>query len=312
MPSEPDQNKPLWLEEVAARLTRSASRAGVATAVVVAILLVGALDGGVTLLAGFDFVATVFYIVPVAFAAWAMGARAGVGTACVAALVEAAVTWVAAPQRPRPWILGVSVALELLVFLGAAFTFARLRWHLEHERELSRVDPTTGIWNPRGFAEALQREVLRADRKTAPLSLVYLDVDSFKEVNDRRGHAAGDELLRGIGATLHVGLRAGDAAGRLGGDEFAVLLPDTTAEACRVVVTRLLDRLRSELLRDGFSNTFSVGIVTKEAPPFVGDELLRSADRAMYQVKNAGGDGVQFDVISARETGRVPSERRRS
>ncbi len=263
----------------------------------VCILLVGALDGGIAALAGFDFTVTVFYVVPIGFAAWAAGAAAGFTCAAFAATVEAAVTWWSAHGAMGPWILAASIGLEFLVFLGAAFTFARLRWHLERHRQLSRLDPLTGIGNERTFDAAVKQEVARGARKPAPFSVVYLDVDRFKELNDSRGHSSGNQLLRLIGGTLQGTVRKVDTVARVGGDEFALLLPDTGPEVCRHVVDRLRERLGLALRGAGFANTFSVGAVTFEGPPVDADDLLIAADRAMYKIKHGPRDGVHYEVV---------------
>jgi len=290
-------DRPLWLERVAADWVQRRSPATAAAAAAASILLVGALDGTVRVLVGHDFVTTVFYIVPIGFAAWAVGIGTGVACAAFAAAVEAAVTWWVARGAMAVWILSASVGLELLVFLGAAFTFARLRWYLERHRQLSRTDPLTGIGNHRTFEEAVRLEAARIGRRPTPVSVVYLDVDRFKELNDTRGHAAGNELLRLVGATLRESVRAVDTAARVGGDEFALLLADTGPTACRLVVERLRESLARALRAAGFVTTFSVGAVTFEGSPLVAEDLLVAGDRAMYEVKNGGRDGVRYEVL---------------
>jgi diguanylate cyclase (GGDEF)-like protein len=297
--SESENDRPLWIERAAARWTQRRSSSSVVFAALVAIVLVGAMDGAVAGLAGFDFVATVFYIAPISFAAWGAGARTGLVVAIFAASVEAAATWWGAHGGIQPWILAVSVGLELLVFLGAAFTFARLRWHMERHRQLSRTDSLTGLANERAFEEVVRQETARIDRKPAAMSIVYLDVDRFKELNDTRGHSAGNACLRLIGQTLRASLRAVDTAARVGGDEFALLLPDTGAEECRLVVERLRERLRREGAAAGFTNSFSVGAVTFEGMPPPYDQLVAVADRAMYRVKGGTRDAVHYEVFDS-------------
>ncbi len=299
MPQGDPLDRPLWLEQAAAAWTRRRSRSGAAAVASGCILLVGALDGGVARLVGFDFVTTVLYIVPVGFAAWAAGARAGIACSGFAAAVEAAVTWWASRGAIAPWILAVSIALELLVFLGAAFAFARLRWHLDHHRMLSRTDPLTGVGNARSFDEAIEQELERMGRAPTPLSIVYFDVDHFKGLNDSRGHVAGNELLRLVGETMRASVRATDSVARVGGDEFAVLLPRAGQDGCRLAVERLRQRLSQALRLGGFANTLSAGAVTFDGPPPLPGELLAAADRAMYQVKHGRRDGVHYEVVAA-------------
>jgi len=113
----------------------------------------------------------------------------------------------------------------------------------EELAELSRTDPLTGCLNRRGFAERLDAELQRAERDGGEVALIQLDLNGFKAVNDRHGHAAGDELLRWVGSTLQALLRASDATGRLGGDEFALLLPGVSGAEARLIADRTVAAL---------------------------------------------------------------------
>ncbi|HET8725473.1 MAG TPA: GGDEF domain-containing protein [Anaeromyxobacteraceae bacterium] len=310
MSGEPNEDHPLWVERMAAAWIRDRSRGSATFIAFLGVLLFGAADLAAARIAGYDFVATPFYVVPIAFAAWAAGPAAGVAVAVLAAAVETVATWLGADGMLPAWILAVTIALEMLVFLGAAFTFARLRFHLERHRRISRVDALTGIANLRAFQEAVEAEVARADRRPAPISLAYLDVDRFKELNDARGHAAGDALLRLVAVTFRDSVRSADVPARLGGDEFALLLPETGADACRTVVERLTSRLRQVASEAGFDVTFSMGAVTFEGPPSSAGLLIEAGDRAMYKVKHESRDGVRYEVVPAAP--RSPVEARRT
>ena len=310
MSEDSNRDRPLWVERMAAAWVRDRSRLSATVLACLGVLFFGAADLAASRLTGHDFVATPFYVVPIAFAAWAAGPAAGVTCAILAGAVETVATWLGADGTLPPWILAVTIALEMLVFLGAAFTFARLRFHLERHRKVSRVDPLTGIANLRAFQEAVEAEVARVDRRPAPISLAYLDVDRFKELNDARGHAAGDDLLRLVAVTFRESVRSADVPARLGGDEFALLLPETGTDACRVVVERLTSRLRRAAAEAGFDVTFSMGAVTFEGPPTSAGLLIEAGDRAMYKVKHQSRDGVRYEVVPA--TPRPPAGTRRA
>ena len=148
---------------------------------------------------------------------------------------------------------------------------------------LSRVDPLTGLLNRRMLAETMQREIRVAERNGKPLSLIYFDLDRFKQINDQFGHERGDEVLKGIGEALHEVSRNVDLCFRLGGDEFCVILSDSTEDEARQVYCERLRRLVAERL-DGL--TLSVGIA-QTGPDEYGDpdDLLNRADKAMYEAK---------------------------
>jgi diguanylate cyclase (GGDEF)-like protein len=144
--------------------------------------------------------------------------------------------------------------------------------------ELSRTDPLTGCLNRRGFAERLDAELQRAERDETEVALIQLDLNGFKAVNDRFGHAAGDDLLRWVGSTMQALLRGSDATGRLGGDEFALLLPGVSAAEARVIADRtvaaLAERVGSE-----------AGVAVFPADGHDGDSLHRHADADLYAAK---------------------------
>ena len=147
--------------------------------------------------------------------------------------------------------------------------------------QLSRTDPLTGLRNRRAFLEELGREVSRARRQRRPLAALYVDVNDFKRLNDREGHARGDEALAAVASTLAGALRGVDVTARLGGDEFCVLLPDTDGERALQVAERL-----RELVRVGCPVTISIGTATFEDRDATEPEaLLRRADAEMYRDK---------------------------
>lgn len=153
---------------------------------------------------------------------------------------------------------------------------------------LARVDALTGCLNHRVFHERLQEELTRRSRGGAPISLIMLDVDHFKLVNDEHGHPVGDEVLRSIGAALRASVRSYDIVGRTGGEEFGVLLPDT----CREVAARVAERIRDAVAaaETPVPVTISAGLAEVPVRGWTASELLRTADAALYEAKRSGRD----------------------
>lgn len=154
---------------------------------------------------------------------------------------------------------------------------------------LARQDALTGLANRRAFDEALQQEYQRAKHSNTTLCLALLDVDHFKQVNDRLSHAVGDEVLKRIAAMLKQQSRTVDLVARWGGEEFVILLPDTTLAAATEVCERLRQKLAQldfSELSAGLTMTISIGLTTNDKLEL--PQMLLSADRALYQAKAAG------------------------
>ena len=161
---------------------------------------------------------------------------------------------------------------------------------VDQMRHLAYHDPLTGLPNRLLFFEHLVRAVANANRTGANTTVLYLDLDRFKVVNDSLGHNVGDHLLEAVARQLRAALRAADLAARLGGDEFAVLAENTGADGAAVLAERICDALRDPFGIDGHELTVSasVGVVVDEAGHTDADALLRNADLAMYRAKVDG------------------------
>ena len=157
--------------------------------------------------------------------------------------------------------------------------------------ELARKDGLTGILNRRSFYEELRRELARSQRHGQPLTLIYFDLDGFKQANDTQGHNRGDEILVGAAAAMHQTLRTEDIPARYGGDEFCIILPQTDMEEGTMVAERLIDTFDKTLPDSGV--TMSIGLAAMAADsPMDSDTLVKKADSAMYQSKKKQGHAI--------------------
>ncbi|HWA93254.1 MAG TPA: GGDEF domain-containing protein [Terracidiphilus sp.] len=172
------------------------------------------------------------------------------------------------------------------------------RKKLENQlNQLVKTDELTGILNRRGLLGVLQQEVLRAARFNHPLSILILDLDHFKQINDAYGHAVGDQALLMCVSRCRKQLRAIDTVGRLGGEEFAVILPETDAAGARFVGERLRLSIANEEIVCGkihFFVTASIGIAAWTKDDDSGLSTIAEADRALYQAKAAGRNRVRI------------------
>jgi diguanylate cyclase (GGDEF)-like protein len=167
------------------------------------------------------------------------------------------------------------------------------------------TDPLTGLYNRRLFSEGFEKELNRARRYGLPLGLVMLDLHRFKEVNDKHGHPAGDEVLRAAAATLKKALRTSDSAFRIGGDEFAVLLPQTDAEQA-LALSRRIETVFAETLQSlplSVNVNMDHGVATFPQDGEQADQLIRVADERLYRLKHANhrklGNGGTKPVAAA-------------
>ncbi|MCK9686840.1 GGDEF domain-containing protein [Scleromatobacter humisilvae] len=222
------------------------------------------------------------------------------------ALLAATMGWKIAtrPDLFPPRIEMLNFAFAAIVLVAAAVVSMRmgtLRMRLAQRkgelqqalatiRELAQVDELTRLSNRRHVIEALAAEQVRCLRSGRPLSVVLIDLDHFKAINDQHGHAVGDAVLCAFADALRGGLRESDAAGRWGGEEFLLLLPDTSAAAAAVLVDRLRDavaRMSFDHVLPGLRISFSAG-VTECAPDEHSHVAIERADQAMYLAKEAG------------------------
>jgi diguanylate cyclase (GGDEF)-like protein/PAS domain S-box-containing protein len=166
--------------------------------------------------------------------------------------------------------------------------------------QLSRQDPLTGLANRREFGERAAIERERAERSRSPLSLAMLDIDRFKDVNDRHGHALGDQVLREIAAILQRECRVADLVSRYGGEEFALALPDTDLPEALAVCERIRTAIQSHdwaRLRHGLQLSISIGVATRALGESV-DAALARADALLYQAKHRGRNRVEGVAVA--------------
>jgi diguanylate cyclase (GGDEF)-like protein len=265
------------------------------------VLLVGILNH----IAGPQLSFTIFYLIPIALVTWFTERWIGFIFSVLSAL-----TWLIADltsgatyfNSEIPYWNGVS---RLSSFFILTFILSALKNTLKQEKEFSRIDFLTGVQNRRYFIELVNMEINRARRYEHPFTLVCLDLDNFKTVNDCFGHSTGDILLRLVASTIQENIRVTDTVARLGGDEFAILLPETGRNMAEAIMQRIQKIHLDIMQKHGWSVTISIGVVTFTTPPSTVDETLRISDELMYNVKNNGKNSIKYKVFEVRESSRV-------
>lgn len=252
------------------------------------------------------FIATAVFTLVVAFLAWRRGSRPA-GWFLLAWLLLEAFTIATAlrlllsndqvAEALLYYGLPLSmVAASILIALGVADRLREQRAALSEAERHAQTDPLTGVLNRRSLIERLDAACARAQARGLPIALLFIDLDHFKEINDTRGHQAGDACLAAIIAPIQAELRQSDVIGRYGGEEFVVILSSADAAAAEPIAQRIRERVAAVRVvgfGEPISLTCSIGIATSEMLGVWGERLIAQADAAVYAAKRAGRNCVR-------------------
>lgn len=219
-------------------------------------------------------------------------------------VVSASHTDVLAAWRKQCWVVGVAgLLLTMIALLAARHLVGLLRRQARDSAELLRlatVDGLTGALNRRTFLGELEKEVDRATRYGSPLTVMMLDLDFFKRINDGYGHAIGDQALKAFADSAFASLRSTDSFGRMGGEEFAILLPETAVLQVQPVAERLRERVAEIQLPTPHGVvrfTVSIGVADLAVGENDAECFLARADHALYAAKQAGRNRVEVAAL---------------
>ncbi len=260
-------------------------------------LCLAAIVGFVDYAVGDAFDLSLLYVPVIAAVCWVVNLRAAVMFAVLCSLIWLIDDLVAA-EMARPGINKYwESAVRFLLFVAFAVVLAQLQKALQRESELARSDSLTGLANVRSFVEQAEHASAESRRVNKPITVIFMDCDHFKQVNDEYGHPQGDALLQQVAQTIRGGLRRGDVAARMGGDEFAILCPDTDEALAQKIGERIKTDLDARMRAGGWPVTFSIGVATFATAPESVADLMRESDNLMYAVKHATRDGLQFKTV---------------
>ena len=255
------------------------------------------------------FLGVAVFTVVVAFLAWRRGNRAAGWFLFAWLLLEimtiaTAVSFLLSDDLERLLYVGLPasmVAAAILVALGVADRLREQRAALGDAERRAQLDSLTGVLNRRSLLERLDAACQRAQARGLPISLLFIDLDHFKAINDSHGHLAGDACLRAIVAPIQSELRQSDVIGRYGGEEFIVILSSADAAAAQAIADRIRARV-AELRVEGFGDTIrltcSIGVAASDLHGVWGEALVAHADAAVYAAKRAGRNQVRAAEVS--------------
>lgn len=265
------------------------------TAIPVIAVLMVVLIAGIDHLSGYEISVSLFYLSAVVFVSW-FGKRSHAVVICVFGSVMWMLADLAAGHTYSHPAIPVWNAIMILgFFLISTFALSKIKELLLREQTLARIDFLTGVTNSLAFNEVAKMELERSARFNRPLTIAYIDIDNFKEVNDSLGHSQGDYILKFVARVMKENTRVIDVVSRLGGDEFAILLPETNEEGAKTVIEKLRRHLLDASKSNNWHITFSIGVVTCYERRGV-DELLKEADKLMYSVKESGKDAIKYKI----------------
>jgi two-component system, cell cycle response regulator len=213
---------------------------------------------------------------------------AAVPLAAVTVSAAVALALEAPPGAGALWATTVVTAVLTALIVGAFKVYVERL--VQRFADAASTDPLTELWNRRGFQEVLDTELARAQRDDRPLSLLIIDLDHFKAVNDRLGHPGGDAVLRSFGQQVRRLTRGVDVSARLGGEEFAILLPDAAKHDAFLVAERLRRAAKAAFVDTPAPLTVSIGVACHPDDGDDPDELMRAGDEALYAAKQLGRD----------------------
>jgi diguanylate cyclase (GGDEF)-like protein len=264
-------------------------RALLISVLIVAVFSVGLVD----YVTGAELAFSIFYLFPVCIAAWYVGWRVGIFIS-----IESAFSWYIADVLARtqpysyPLIPAWNTGVRLITFLAITILIHEIRVILERESLHARIDYLTKAANARYFYEVVEAQISLLQRTKRPFSIVYLDMDNLKQLNDAFGHSTGDMALQETVSALKRTLRPSDVVARMGGDEFTVLLLEADADAAEIVSSRIQSALRQKPGKQ-YHVTYSIGVLTCLSAPKSVNEIIEKADNLMYEAKHGGKDAIR-------------------
>jgi diguanylate cyclase (GGDEF)-like protein len=238
------------------------------------------------------------YLIPVGFATWYIGTRYGLFLSGLSVA-----TWIFVEMATNQSYSSISTYLPYSIArfsfcVGLTLLLGRFNTALSAERTLSRVDYLTGTMNWRSFHESTSMEIERCNRYGCSFTIAYIDIDNFKELNDRFGHTTGDNVLQATANTVKMNIRKVDIVARLGGDEFVILFPETSDKAASAAIKKIKNAIERNKYLKKFSITVSIGILTCSACPPSVDRTITLADSLMYSAKKRGKNGITKSIYT--------------
>lgn len=244
------------------------------------------------------------YFLPIGLTAWYVGAGAGFAMVILSVSYRFIALFITDYADDRVWVSVASLALFFSIFSLFCYLIYRTQYLLRELTIASQTDFLTRAASRRYFTQMGNTELTRAHRLKSYVTLIFIDLDGFKKINDALGHEEGDQILIRVAEIIKSSLRAGEILGRIGGDEFAVLLPNTDGEKAKPLIARMRSNLMADQRVNASGVTFSMGVATSSIIKLARfNELMSVADQSMYSIKNTTKNASAFAKLTGERTG---------
>lgn len=240
---------------------------------------------------------SIFYLIPISITALLAGFKFSIIVSTLSALAWFLADTYGGHVYRHSLIPFWNSLVRLIYFMLHSFFLSQFYMLYNKTRFYSLTDPLTGAVNSRFFHELFGRELKRAERSKKAFTLVYLDLDNFKCINDTFGHAAGDSLLQRISQLIRAGIRGSDVLARMGGDEFAILFPESDYDLSCGMIQRIQEKINYEMLANKWPVTVSIGAITYNRFNDTIGDMIRQADSLMYSVKRNGKNNIEHQSV---------------
>lgn len=270
----------------------------VVVSIKVLILLSIVFIGYLHFIVGPSFEFHLFFLLPIILASWFTGVFFCCFVFCLTIFSWTLSDYLLAGSHidPLPFLFNSTIHALILAYI--TYLLRYIRHLLIRESQLAREDSLTKIPNRRSFYESGEVAFSTGHRQQLPITIIFVDVDSFKSINDNYGHKVGDNLLFEAAQVMNQHLRKNDVLGRMGGDEFCLILLNVDKEQAQTYATNLKEKLIEKMQQHQWQTTFSMGIVTYRVTPPDFLNTIEQADKLMYEVKANGRNGFAHEYIA--------------
>ena len=239
---------------------------------------------------------SLIYLIPISLAVWFMNLSFGIVISLISMISWATVGIIKDNEFNNTLLFSATFIIKFGVYIYIVIVLNKLKISLSNAKKASRIDYLTNVVNRKALFEILNLELYKIKRNNNPLTIAYIDVDDFKQVNDNFGHKAGDKLLMKLSRIVYKNIRKTDTIARLGGDEFVIILPETDYETAKIVIEKVRKMISIMMKRNKWNTSLSIGVGTFYNNHYNSGNIINLVDNLMYKVKKNKKNNVLYKI----------------